>query len=95
MTPAERDNLAAVIAKDWYRQACREPYGKFFLWHRPAREGEKVAIPIVSLDAPNEAYIRDIQISNAWPVHVAARKIAERLSVLPILARGVGANNAG
>ena len=79
------DNLASVISNDWYSQACRNRYEKFFLWYRTAKPDEKVAIPIVGVSCPAVGYVQDIQISNAWTKSQAAKRIAERLNVLPIL----------
>lgn len=83
-------DIAALVSADWYRQAIRQPYAKFFLWSRKAKPGERIALPIVSIDAPNEEYTRSIQISNAWPVDVAKRKIHDAMQTLPILGDGKG-----
>lgn len=80
-----RWNVARLAANDWFRQACRNPYTPFFLYWRKAKAGEKMALPIVATDAPNEEYTRDIQISNAWSTDIATRKIAEAMYTLPIL----------
>lgn len=79
------DTMAATIAGAWHKDAMRSMATlDFYLWHRPARAGERVAMPIHSVDQPNDEYTRDILISNAWTRDQATRRIAERMSVLPI-----------
>lgn len=46
-------NCADLAATDWFRQACRNPYAKFALYWRKAREGEKASLPIVGTEAPS------------------------------------------
>jgi hypothetical protein len=78
-------DIAHLVSADWYRQAIRAPYAKFFLWYRKAKPGERIALPIVSVDAPNDEYTRSIQISNAWTTESAKRAIAGAMKALPIL----------
>ncbi len=77
-------NVADLVAKDWFRQACRNPYGKFSLWYRLPVAGEKMSLPIASVDAPNDSYMASIAISAAWTKEIATRKIVEAMRTLPL-----------
>jgi hypothetical protein len=85
MTEEQIWDLAALIAKDWYRQAVRQPFAQFFLWYRRAKQGERYSLPIVATEKVNEEYCQSISISNAWTKEITTRKIAEELRHLPIL----------
>jgi len=78
-------DVAALAAGEWYRLAVRNPYAPLFLWWRKAIPGERMALPLVSADKPNELYSQSIQLSNAWTKEIATRKIVEAMRTLPIL----------
>lgn len=89
-TREQIDSAAETIALAWHKDAMRTMgTQEFYLWHRPATEAERsrglFALPIHSVDAPNDTYTRDMKISNAWAREQATRRIAERMQVLPIL----------
>lgn len=78
-------DVADLAAKDWFRQASREPFAEFYLWWRKAHKGEQVSLPIVSKDKPNEGYFQSIRISSFWSSRQAMLKIREAMQTLPIL----------
>lgn len=84
--PINFDDIAHLIAKEWYRLAVRDLSSEWFLYYRTAREGERIALPIPSreFDAP-DGYTRGIKISVAWGVDTATRHIADAMRTLPIL----------
>lgn len=88
MTDAALWDMAGLIARTWYKDAIRAPFGRWFLYYREAREGEKVAIPLYATedDAP-DGYTRSIAISTAWTTERATQEIHDAMRSLPILGK--------
>lgn len=78
-------SVADTIAREWYRLCTRSGCQTFTLWYRPAKAGERMAIPLVSIDRPNDEYSPSISISIAWSTQQAARHILEAMNTLPII----------
>lgn len=78
--------VSEVAAQCWYRDQCRNVCATFFLWYRKPHEGEVISTPIVSIDQPNDEYMRDFQFSAAWTRQQAQGQIAKAMRTLPILA---------
>ena len=83
----EIEELAHFIAGVWFKDQCRNPYASFYLWYREARDGERISLPIVSTDAPNDDYklATPERISGAMTKEQVGRKIADCMMRLPIL----------
>lgn len=84
-------DLSAFLARVWVKDAVRSLHTPFFLWWRKAREGERIACPIVATEQPNEDFTRSIQLSNAWTSNVATRKIREALQTAEIVGKAFSA----
>lgn len=78
-------SVAETIAREWYRLCVRSGCQTFRLWYRRARDGEKMAIPLVSIQCPADGYEPSIELSISWNTVQAARHILEAMNTLPIL----------
>jgi hypothetical protein len=81
-------NIAAEVAAEWYRQAVRTPFGKFALWYREARDGERIARPVIAMKSPGSEFSQSIDISGALSTERVTRQVAEAMRTLPILGNG-------
>jgi hypothetical protein len=80
-------DLSSFLARQWVKMACRDLHTPLFLWWRKAREGERIACPIIAAEQPNEDFTRSIRLSNAWPSQIAMRKINEALQSAEIVGK--------
>lgn len=78
-------DTARVVANEWHRLACRDTHTPLHLWYREARNGECLAIPLVSADCPADGYRQSITFSLAWTKDLAQRRVNDAMRSLPIL----------
>ena len=81
------NSIAETISNDWYRLQVRNMHSSYYLWHRTAKPGEQIAIPLISEDCPNDEYTLSSpeRISPALTKQQAAYRINEIMLKLPIL----------
>lgn len=78
-------SIARTVAREWYRLQVRDLSAYLYVWHRARREGETIALPIVSADCPAEGYTRGLALSPMWGEDTATREIHDAMRAWPIL----------
>jgi hypothetical protein len=78
-------SYAELVAKAWYREACRT-FGTVPLtvYYRAARAGERVAPPIVGSEPPTDEYTAGLLVSPAWTRAQAEQRILAAMRMWPI-----------
>lgn len=80
------NSIAETMSNYWFKEQCKNVYASFYVWSRQAKKGEKIAIPIVSEDKPNDEYSLSSQrISPGWTKDQAKYFFYNLMRQLPIL----------
>jgi len=80
-------SIAELLVSYWFKEQCRDTTKAFYLYCRKARQGESIAVPIITENAPNEDFFLGMneRISPAWTKETAKTKILEAMRKAPIL----------
>ena len=86
--PTLEENLQSIaqfLAKEWFIDQCKNPFGEYKLFCRTALPGEKIAHPIIAEVAPNDNYTATAELNGGMTQNVAYQLILDTIKHQPIL----------
>ena len=81
-------NGVSIAVKDWFRRACRNPFGHYYLYYKESPTGSDGPLfwtPIIDTEAPNEDWKIACEVSTAWTTDQAFSRCLEVFRKLPVL----------